>query len=57
MNQTAAVVSLQAEEASPQVEEASPQVEEAAFPQAEEAAVTLVAVTASKDLDNFLTKS
>ena len=50
MNQTAAVVSLQAEEA-------SPQVEEAAFPQAEEAAVTLVAVTASKDLDNFLTKS
>ena len=49
MNQTAAVVSLQAEEVSLQAEEASPQVEEAA--------VTLVAVTASKDLDNFLTKS
>ena len=42
MNQTAAVGSLQVEEAPSQVEEA---------------AVTLVAVTASKDLDNFLTKS
>ena len=50
MNQTAAVGSLQ-------VVEAPFQVEAAAFPQAEAAAVTLVAVTASKDLDNFLTKS
>jgi hypothetical protein len=50
MNQTAAVGSLQ-------VGEAPSQVVEAAFPQAGEAAVTLVAVTASKDLDNFLTKS
>ena len=50
MNQTAAVGSLQEEAA-------LSQVEEAAFPQVEEAAVTLVAVTAFKDLDNFLTKS
>ena len=50
MNQTAAVGSLQEEEA-------PSQVVEVAFPQAEEAAVTLAAVIASKDLDNFLTKS
>ena len=51
MNQTAAVGSLQV------VEAAFPQAEAAAFPQVEGAVVTLVAVIASKDLDNFLTKS